>query len=47
MLLSKYDWIATDKEYFGQPNTAYDFGSIDPREARNKTEKLQDQKVCE
>lgn len=45
-MLSKYDWIATDKEYFGQPNTAFDFGNIEQSEAKKKMERLQEQKVC-
>lgn len=44
-LLSKHDWIARDRQYFGQPNTAYDFGSNDPREVERKLAKLQEQKV--
>ncbi len=44
-LLSKYDWIARDKQYFGQPNTAYDFTTNQPREVEKKLAKLQEQKV--
>ena len=43
--MAKYDWITTDKQYFGQPNTAYDFKTTDPREAEKKINKLQEQKV--
>ena len=44
-LLTHYEWIATDRQYFGQPNTAYDFEANDPKEATRRTEKLQQQKV--
>ena len=44
-LLAKYEWIATDKQYFGKPNTAYDFEANDPKEAGRRLAKLQEQKV--
>lgn len=44
-LLTKYDWIARDKRYFGQANTAYDFTTNEPREVEEKLAKLQEQKV--
>lgn len=44
-LLAKYEWIATDRRYFGQPNTAYDFGANDPKEVARRLTKLQEQKV--
>ena len=45
-MMAKYDWIATDRCYFGQPNTAYDFvASGDPREVSRKVARLQEQKV--
>ena len=44
-LLAKYEWIASDKQYFGKPNTAYDFEANDPREAGRRLAKLQEQKV--
>ena len=44
-LLAKYEWIATDRRYFGQPNTAYDFGANDPKEVARRLTKLQAQKV--
>ena len=43
--MSKYEWIATDRQYFGQPNTAYDFGANDPKEVARRLTKLQEQKV--
>ncbi len=45
LILTKYDWIPTEQQYFGQPNTAYDFTAHDPRQAQNKISKLQEQKV--
>jgi len=40
-MLAKYDWIAVDMRFFGQPNTAYDFKANDPHEARKKITKLE------
>ena len=41
-MLAKHDWIATEKQYFGQPNTAYDFEATDPKEAARKLNKLEE-----
>lgn len=43
-MLKEYKWIASDKSLFGQPNTAYDFKSINPKEATQKLQKLQEHK---
>lgn len=43
-LLQKYEWIADEKKYFGQPNTAYDFQVNDPKEAERKITKLTESK---
>ncbi|NXM45142.1 SMC2 protein, partial [Gymnorhina tibicen] len=43
-LLKEYQWIASDKAYFGQPNTHYDFKSSNPKEASQKLQKLQEHK---
>lgn len=43
-LVEKYDWIADEKKYFGQPNTAYDFQAQDPKEAAKTIQKLQEKK---
>ena len=40
-LLSQYQWIAEDRKFFGQPNTAYDFNTTDPKEAQKKIQKLE------
>ena len=44
-MLAKYEWIATDRQYFGQPNTAYDFESANIKEVSRRLAKLQEQKV--
>ncbi|KAL5017230.1 hypothetical protein ScPMuIL_006819 [Solemya velum] len=44
VLLENYDWIADEKKYFGQPNTAYDFQANDPKEAERRIKKLQETK---
>ncbi|NWU28281.1 SMC2 protein, partial [Dyaphorophyia castanea] len=43
-MLKEYQWIASDKAQFGQPNTLYDFKSSNPKEASQKLHKLQEQK---
>lgn len=43
-LLEKYDWVADEKKYFGQPNTAYDFNEQDPKEAEKRIQKLTETK---
>ncbi|KAL5486570.1 hypothetical protein EMCRGX_G019072 [Ephydatia muelleri] len=43
-LLAKHDWIATEKQYFGKANTAYDFGAYNLKEATRKLTRLQEEK---
>ncbi|XP_037979491.1 structural maintenance of chromosomes protein 2 [Motacilla alba alba] len=43
-MLKEYKWIASDKPLFGQPNTAYDFKSSNPKEATQRLQKLQEHK---
>ncbi|NWZ65042.1 SMC2 protein, partial [Acrocephalus arundinaceus] len=43
-MLKEYKWITSDKPLFGQPNTAYDFKSSNPKEASQKLQKLQEHK---
>ncbi|XP_041357437.1 structural maintenance of chromosomes protein 2-like [Gigantopelta aegis] len=43
-LLQQHDWIADEKKYFGQPNTAYDFQTNSPKEAERRIHKLQETK---
>ena len=45
-MLAKHEWIATDRQFFGQPNTAYDFSAYKIKEVVRRLEKLQEQKVC-
>ncbi|XP_006358248.1 structural maintenance of chromosomes protein 2-1 [Solanum tuberosum] len=40
-LIEKHAWIASEKQLFGRSGTDYDFGSRDPRDARETFEKLQ------
>lgn len=39
-----YEWIASEKHLFGQPNTAYDFKTNNPKEAGQRLQKLQEKK---
>uniref|UniRef100_A0A8C5TL28 Structural maintenance of chromosomes protein n=1 Tax=Malurus cyaneus samueli TaxID=2593467 RepID=A0A8C5TL28_9PASS len=43
-MLKDYKWIASEKQLFGQPNTAYDFKSNCPKEASQKLQQLQERK---
>ncbi len=43
-MLQDHEWIAVDKKFFGQPNTAYDFNATDPQEAAKKIRKLEETK---
>ena len=42
-MLGKYEWIASEKQFFGQPNTAYDFSANDMDIGRKLT-KLEETK---
>ena len=44
-LLNEHEWIAEDRQFFGQPNTGYDFESNDPQEAGRKITKLEETKT--
>merc|ERR1712096_34719 len=44
LMLEKYEWIQSEKQYFGQANTAYDFQSNDPKESAKKLSRLQEAK---
>ncbi|KAJ6658253.1 hypothetical protein lerEdw1_020525 [Lerista edwardsae] len=39
-----HEWIASEKHLFGQPNTAYDFKTNNPKEAGQRLQKLQEKK---
>ena len=43
-MIEKYSWIADERKYFGQPNTAYDFSVQDPKEAEKRIQKLSENK---
>ena len=43
-MLQRYEWIAEERKYFGQANTAYDFTTSDPKEAGKRIQKLQETK---
>ncbi|XP_074652125.1 structural maintenance of chromosomes protein 2-like [Tubulanus polymorphus] len=43
-LLNEYPWIADERKYFGQADTAYDFKANNPREAGQRIKKLQETK---
>lgn len=43
-MLSDYDWINAEKHLFGQPNSAYDFKTNNPKEAGQRLQKLQEVK---
>ena len=45
VLSNQYEWINTDKQLFGQPNTAYDFSTTSSRDSADKLTRLQEQKV--
>ncbi|XP_064498026.1 structural maintenance of chromosomes protein 2 [Pseudopipra pipra] len=42
-MLIEHKWIASERPFFRQPNTAYDFESGDPKEALQRLQKLQEQ----
>ncbi|XP_065185116.1 structural maintenance of chromosomes protein 2-like [Sycon ciliatum] len=44
VLKEKHEWIALEREFFGQPNTAFDFEANDPVEAGRRLSKLQEKK---
>ncbi|NXK91437.1 SMC2 protein, partial [Formicarius rufipectus] len=41
-MLKEHEWIASERQFFGQPNTAYDFKSKNPKEAIQNLQKLQE-----
>lgn len=41
-LVAKHDWITTEKVFFGEKNTAYDFTEKDPEECRKRLNKLEE-----
>ncbi|KAG7238364.1 hypothetical protein INR49_030961 [Caranx melampygus] len=41
-MLEEHDWIHSERKFFGEPNTAYDFKSNNPREAGQRLKKLEE-----
>uniref|UniRef100_A0A8C5FYJ2 Structural maintenance of chromosomes protein 2 n=1 Tax=Gouania willdenowi TaxID=441366 RepID=A0A8C5FYJ2_GOUWI len=41
-MLEEHDWIRSERQFFGQPNTSYDFKTNNPREAGQRLKKLED-----
>ncbi|XP_007551750.1 structural maintenance of chromosomes protein 2 [Poecilia formosa] len=41
-MLEEHDWIHSERQYFGQPNTSYNFKTNNPREAGQRLKKLEE-----
>ncbi|XP_061883329.1 structural maintenance of chromosomes protein 2-like [Entelurus aequoreus] len=41
-MLEEHDWIQAERQFFGQPNSSYDFKTNNPREAGQRLKKLQE-----
>nr|XP_057941662.1 structural maintenance of chromosomes protein 2 [Doryrhamphus excisus] len=41
-MLEEHDWIQSERQFFGQPNSSYDFKINNPREAGQRLKKLQE-----
>lgn len=41
-MLLEHDWIHSERQFFGQPNTPYDFKTNNPREAGQRLKKLEE-----
>uniref|UniRef100_A0A669E9F3 Structural maintenance of chromosomes protein 2 n=1 Tax=Oreochromis niloticus TaxID=8128 RepID=A0A669E9F3_ORENI len=41
-MLEEHDWINSERHFFGQPNTSYDFKTNNPREAGQRLKKLEE-----
>uniref|UniRef100_A0A8C2YWY8 Structural maintenance of chromosomes protein n=1 Tax=Cyclopterus lumpus TaxID=8103 RepID=A0A8C2YWY8_CYCLU len=41
-MLEEHDWIRSERQFFGQPNTVYDFKTNNPREAGQRLKKLEE-----
>jgi len=44
-LEKKYSWIATEKQFFGKPNTDFDFKARSPQEAQKELTSLQEEQA--
>lgn len=43
-MMTKYEWIESDRQFFGKPNGLYDFEQHNPKEVSAKLPKLQELK---
>lgn len=41
-MLQEHEWIHSERQFFGQPNTSYDFKTNNPREAGQRLKKLEE-----
>ena len=41
-MLGEHDWIRSERQFFGQPNTSYDFKTNNPKEAGQRLKKLEE-----
>lgn len=41
-MLEEHDWIQSERHFFGQPNSSYDFKTNNPREAGQRLKKLEE-----
>lgn len=41
-MLEKHDWIQSERHFFGQPNSSYDFKTNNPSEAGKRLKKLEE-----
>lgn len=41
-MLEEHDWIHSERQFFGQRNTSYDFKTNNPREAGQRLKKLEE-----
>lgn len=41
-MLEEHEWIQSERQFFGQPNTSYDFKTNNPREAGQRLKKLEE-----
>lgn len=43
-MIAEYQWIDSERQFFGQPNTAYDFAANNMNEVSRRLTKLQETK---
>lgn len=43
-MIAEHEWIVSERQFFGQPNTAYDFTAHDMSEVSRRLAKLQETK---